>query len=103
MSYFDNLLYKSLEFVDAASNFALGLVGRGFKPQVIDLGENAVLAGHPAVAEDFVISFISTDSIGFLFQSRAQLGHGGVERCSRVILEFGNGVRGATSTTKTAS
>src|SRR5207244_6723306 len=39
-----------LEFVDALADLALRFFGRGFQPEFVELGENAVFAREPVIA-----------------------------------------------------
>ncbi len=61
-------LNDGLDFVDPLSHVAFGFFRRCLQPEIIDLGEYAVLARHPAVAEGLPVGFI-LDGRGFLLQS----------------------------------
>ncbi len=61
-----------LEGVDALAYVALGGAGRGLQPEIVDLGEQAVLAGHPAVAELFKRLGIGGGlGLGYLIRNQA--------------------------------
>src|SRR5258708_331153 len=86
-----DLLDFSLKLVDARTHLALGWTRRSLQPQIIDLGEDAVLAGHPAVAK-FFPGVLRGNSISFLTSSVQQLADGFIEGRCRVIIEFRNAV-----------
>ena len=79
---------ESSDFVDPLSNFAFRIFRRSLQPQIVDLGEHAVLARHPAVAEGFPVRF-ALDRLGFLAQGSEQLLDGLVQRRRGVALQFG--------------
>ena len=58
-----------LQFVDANASFPLGIFGSALQPQIIDLGEEAVLARHPAVSERFQLRIIA--NLGRLGRARS--------------------------------
>ena len=53
----NHLLNFGLELVDALSHVALVCSRRGFQPQIIELGQDAVLARHPTIAEVLMLPF----------------------------------------------
>ncbi len=63
---------QRLELIDPLPHFTLGFFRSCLEPQVIDLREDAVLAGHPAVAEGFPVG-LGGDRRGFLLQRSQQL------------------------------
>src|SRR5437763_4585407 len=87
----NRLLNLSLELVHTRAYIPLGRAGCSLQPKIIDLREDAVLTGHPAVAEFFPL-VLASDPIGFLADSREQLLDSFVQRCRGIIFEFGNGV-----------
>ena len=68
-----------LDLVDPLSHLALGVFRRRLQPEIIDLGEHAVLARHPAVAEGLPVGLV-LDGRGFLLQRGEQLLDGLVQR-----------------------
>src|SRR5258708_27443693 len=53
--HLNRLLNLGLQFVDALPDVTLIRSRRGFQPQIIELGEDAVLARHPTIAEDLPV------------------------------------------------
>src|ERR1700687_5269046 len=82
---FNNTSY----FIDALPDVALIRSRRGFQPQIIELGEEAVLARHPAIAKCFPVIF-GTDRCRLLVERRQKLAHGAIERGWREISKFGD-------------
>ncbi len=87
----DDLLNFSFELIDARADLALRWTGSSLQPKIVDLREDAVLAGHPAVTE-FFPRVLRSDRVGFLPDSSEQLTHCAVERRGRIVVEFGNAV-----------
>ena len=81
-----------LQFVNANPDFALGLFGSALQPQIVDLGQDPVLAGHPAIAECFQISVIAHLRCFRLARCDA-FASSLLQRRRRVLRQFGNGVR----------
>ena len=79
------------EFVDALADVALGFFRRGLQPEVVELGEHAVLASHPAIAEDFPVVF-RCDCRRLLLQRGQQFAHRAVECRGGEVGQFGDGV-----------
>ena len=74
-----------LEFIDALPHVALGIFRGRLQPKIVDLGEHAVLARHPAIAECFPVGF-GLDRRGFFFQRGQQLLDSLVQRGRREAL-----------------
>ncbi len=85
-----------LELVDPLADLALGGLGRGLQPGVVDLRQQAVLARHPAVAERLPVG-LGLQRASFGLQRSEQFGDGAIERRGRKIFEFGNGVHECVS------
>ena len=81
-----------LQFVDANPGLALRLFRRAFQPQIIDLGEDSVLARHPAVAKR--LQFRVDANLGSFAGARSNaLARSLLQRRRRIVRQFGNGVR----------
>ena len=89
--FFNYCFNFSFELINAAADFALLRAGRGLQPEVVDLGQDAVLARHPAIAEFFPRGFVG-DGAGFHLERGGQFRDGLVERRGRVAVEFWNAV-----------
>src|SRR5438552_650335 len=86
---FDTLLNLDFKLVDPGAYIAFGATRSGFQPQIINLGEDAILARHPAIPKGLPSIFIR-DGGGFLTHSTQQLLHSLVQGGRRIIFEFGN-------------
>jgi len=69
----------SLQLVDAAADFALCGARRGFQPDVVDLGEDAVLARQPAIAKRLPVG-IGVERRSFVVEGTEEFGNGTVQR-----------------------
>ena len=70
------------KFIDTLSYFPLGIFRGRFQPKIVDLGEDAILAADPAVAEGFPVG-LGCDTLGFFFQRGEQLLGSFVQRGGR--------------------
>jgi hypothetical protein len=89
---FDQLGDAHLQFIDAHSGFALRIFGGALEPLVVDLREDAVFAGHPAIAKGFEIG-VGADLGGFCGTRGDTLAGSLLEGGGRMVRQFGNGVR----------
>ncbi len=85
----DYLFDFSLELIDARSHVAFGRTGSCFQPKIVDLREDAILAGHPAITKLFP-GVLGADRARLLAHRGEQLTNCAIERRKRVIVEFGN-------------
>src|SRR5215472_10147189 len=83
------LLNLGPKLVDPRAHVALGWAGSSLKPSVIDLGEDAVLARHPAVAKELPVVFAG-DGTRLLINRSQQFANSLVQAGRRIILKFGN-------------
>ena len=74
----DYLLGRDLQFINSLSDFPLRRARRRFQPEIVDLREQAILAGQPTVAEKFPLRLFRNRG-RFSFQSRRQVAGGLVE------------------------
>jgi hypothetical protein len=81
---FDRLLYFSFEFVDALAYFALVRAGRGFQPLIVELREDAVFAGDPAIAECLPV-VLGAYCCRLLLQRGQKFAYGAVESGGREV------------------
>src|SRR5262249_5045325 len=79
--------HSRFQFVDADSGFALGFFGSALQPKFVDLGENAILPGHPPIAKYFQISF-AVDLSGFGNARSNALSSRLLESRRRVVRKF---------------
>ena len=85
-----------LQFVDALPDLALRFFRSGLQPCVVDLREQAILARHPAVAKRLPVGLgLQRASLGL--KRSKQVSDGFIERCRRIVVEFGNGVHECVS------
>ena len=73
---------SSLDLIDPLPHVALGIFRGRFQPEIVDLGEDAILAADPAVAEGFPVS-LGCDTLGFFFQRGEELLGSFVKRSRR--------------------
>ncbi len=78
----NRLFNLGFEFVDTLPNLAFIRPGRGLQPEFVQLGQNAVLARHPAIAKSFPI-VLGGDSSRLLLERSQKFADGAVERRGR--------------------
>ena len=61
-----------LQFIDTLAGIALGFLGCGLEPEIVNLGGDAIFACHPAIAEDFEL-VLAADGCGFRVERRQQI------------------------------
>src|SRR5580704_11265695 len=88
LSFFNRRLSTSLQLVDPLSYLALGRTGRGFQPDVVDLRQDAVLAGEPAISEGLPVGLVSERRC-LQVKSREEISDRTIQRFWGVIVEFG--------------